>query len=164
MFRRTILFAAPLLVAAISTQSSAGSWRSYHNDRFGATANVPAGWIPQPPPENGDGLIFQSPDGRATITVSGILATGAAMEEVAERLTTGQGEKITYSATKRGAVVLSGLRGDTVFYRRSIASCHETIWNSIAIEYPSADKLLYDAVVRRVSISLRNGRGWMCAP
>jgi hypothetical protein len=41
----------------------ADDWRSYHNDRFGTTADVPAAWKMQPPPENDDGRIFVSPDG-----------------------------------------------------------------------------------------------------
>ena len=150
------------MMIASAPPATAASWRAYHNDRFGATADVPTNWKPLPPPSNGDGLVFESPDGRATITVSGILATGSVEDEIAERLSPGDSEKVTYSKANASTVVTSGFKGDTIFYRRSIAGCRGTLWNSVSINYPAAQKALYDGIVLRASASLRNGRGWMC--
>ena len=42
---------------------------------------------------------------------------------------------------------MSGTRGDTIFYRRSIPSCGNKIWNDLVIEYPAVQKAAYDAIV-----------------
>ena len=67
-----IRFAVALAIGlAIAAPASAGEWRTYTNERFGTTADVPAGWRENPPPANGDGLSFTSPDGAATVAVYG---------------------------------------------------------------------------------------------
>jgi len=55
----------------------AESWRSYHNARFGTTADVPAGWRMEPPPANNGGRIFTSPDGRAELVVAAACSPGS---------------------------------------------------------------------------------------
>jgi serine/threonine-protein kinase len=138
----------------------AQGWRTYVNGRFGTTAQVPADWRPGREPENGDGLAFTAPDGEASITVSGGLhvfdTVGEAMDIVAEP---NAGETVTYRRRDRRAVTVSGTRGDRIFYRRSILSCHDTVWNTVQIEYPAARKAAFDPLVARVARSLRQGRG-----
>jgi serine/threonine-protein kinase len=154
------LFATLWLVLPVA---HAATWRTYHNPRFGTTADVPAEWIPQPPPENGDGLIFLSPDHRAQIAISGILNMGTIAEEIASRAEPNEGESVTYTKVGASSVVVSGLKGkDRIFYRRSMLSCRTQIWNSLSIEYPASEKLTFDRVVQRASSSLRGGSGWMC--
>ena len=64
---------------------------------------------------------------------------------------------MTYKTVGASSVVVSGTKGDRIFYRRSLASCGSEIWNDLAIEYPAARKAEYDAIVRHVSASLRGG-------
>src|ERR1700722_305003 len=66
---RLSLLAALLVCAGVAV--AAQPWKRYGNDRFGVTADVPADWHAQPPPENGDGLTFLSPDGKASLAVYG---------------------------------------------------------------------------------------------
>jgi hypothetical protein len=66
-----MLASMAILVAA---SAGAETWRTYHNTRFGTTAEVPASWKMGPPPENNDGRAFSSPDGRAAIIISGIFS------------------------------------------------------------------------------------------
>ena len=151
---RAVLIVASLLCAGVA---SAEQWRHYKNVRFGASADIPAGWKALPPPENGDGQVFESPDGQATITVSGIFGTESVAEEIALRAKPNSGEAVTYKAVGATSVVVSGTKGDAIFYRRSLASCGNEIWNDLSIEYPAARKADYDAIVRHVSGSLRGG-------
>ena len=72
----------------------------------------------------------------------------------------GKDETITYRHRERRAVVVSGTRGDTIFYSRHLLSCRDEIWNSIHLEYPAAEKAAYDALVTHVAQSLRPGRSW----
>jgi len=142
--------------------AGAETWRTYHNPQFGQTAEVPANWTMEPPPENDDGRIFSSPDKRATVIVSGIRALDSYREEMTNESKQRDGETIKY--IRRGArwIVASGTKGDDIFYRKSILTCHDTIWNSIYIQYPKVDKEKYDKFVARVSASLLHDHGFAC--
>jgi hypothetical protein len=146
------------IVLVVASSARAESWRSYHNDRFGVTADVPADWKMEPPPANDDGRDFTSPDGRATITVSGIFAINGAEEELASRLEPGQGETITYKKRRSDWIVVSGTKGDRIFYRKTLLSCGD-VANDLSIEYPAAEKQKYDALVAHAAASLKPGSG-----
>lgn len=160
MSRSKTKFALASIAINIAASAGAETWRSYHNTRFGTTAEVPAIWKMGPPPENNDGRAFSSPDGRATIIISGIFHVLPHEEEVAIHLKPGEGETITYTKQGSNWIVVSGIRGDMIFYRKSILSCRDTIWNDVSIEYPAAEKGKYDPLVARVAASLREGRGY----
>src|SRR5215831_17288985 len=104
---------ALLAFAAVAT--AAPQYRTYVNARFGTTAEVPTDWKADPPPENGDGLRFRSPDQRASITVSGSLHVWDSIEEAMKIYETpDKDETITYRHREPRALVVSGTRGDTV--------------------------------------------------
>ena len=149
---------------ALIGPASADAWQTYANERFGATADVPADWRAGEPPANGDGLAFTSADGAARITVSGSLQTfDTIAEAMASYEAPNDGETVTYRHRGKRSVVVSGTSGDRIFYRKSILSCADTIWNSVSIDYPAADKSAYDALVTHVAGSLRAGPGWQAA-
>lgn len=154
------LLAIAAALVFVSVAVAAPGWSAYHNARFGTTADVPAGWKMEPPPENDDGRIFVSPDGTARIIVSGILALSSPDEEMARKLEAPQGGVITYSRRGGRWAVVSGLKGDRIFYAKSILSCGDQVWNDLWIEYPAADKAKYDALVAHVAASLRSGEGY----
>lgn len=148
-----------LFAAFAASASAAPEWRRYVNARFGVSADAPRDWQAQPPPENGDGATFVSPDGVAKILVFGRLRTEASLVQALESATEpADGEKITY--IKRGArsFTASGLGGDLIFYRHAILSCADKVWNFVEIDYPIKDKAAYDALVAHVAASLRAGR------
>ena len=147
-------------VALVAVHAAAAPWPRYHNLRFGATADVPAGWKMQPAPENDDGRAFVSPDGRARLTISGIFALDARGQELAEKARPLEGETATYTAQKGDWVVVSGMRGGMIFYRKSILSCRNTVWNDLDIAYAKADKAKYDALVAHLADSLTPGSGY----
>ncbi len=152
-----------LVFALISCafHANAESWRIYHNTRFGATAQIPANWSMDPAPENNDGRSFTSPDKRAKIVIAGIFAgTPRPDEDIALRAKPNDGEVVTYE--KRGIrwIVVSGTKGNVIFYRKSILTCGNSIWNDFSIEYPFAEKEKYDALVKHVAASLHGGNGY----
>ncbi len=151
-----IRFLALALLAAASIASArAESFRTYANDRFGATAEYPGDWRSDPPPENGDGLVFRSPDGQATITISGILNIADTPEEAMRDEEKGyDGQTVTFHQHGRRSVIVSGTQGDKIFYRKSILVCRDQIWNHVYLEYPAARKTEYDALVAKVAGSL----------
>jgi serine/threonine-protein kinase len=148
-----------LLLLCFSIQPAAAeTYRVYANERFGATAEVPASWRADPPPANGDGLVFRSPDGHAALTVSGSLnIADTVAEAMRDQGTPNDGESVTYRKAGKRDVTLSGTKGDKIFYRKSILVCRDQIWNSFHLEYPARDKKAYDALVTRVARSLRGG-------
>jgi hypothetical protein len=151
-----LVFAA-LLVAG---PALAENWRSYHNDRFGPTADYPAGWTMGPEPENNDGRRFSSPDGDAFVIISGNFAMDSRAEEMARNAEPNEGETVTYSAKGNNWVVLSGTRDGRIFYKKSLLSCGDQVWNNLYIEYPAEDKVIYDKLVSHMAASLRPGEGY----
>jgi len=153
----------PLAVLALIVASSAlaQDWRSYANPRFGTRAEVPRGWTMGPAPENDDGRVFTAPDGRATITVYGPLHVSDSIDEAMKIYEAPKdGETVTYRQRGKRAITVSGTRADHIFYRKAVLSCRDQVWNGVAIEYPAAQKQAFDALVTRVSKSLRGGQGW----
>ncbi|WP_244620578.1 hypothetical protein [Methylosinus sporium] len=152
------------MVATVATLLWAGSslhaegWRLYRNARFGTTAVVPKDWTIGAAPENDDGRVFTSPDRRSEITVYGGYRSFQKEQEIADRLAPGEGETVTYRKQAKDWLAVSGTKGDRIFYRKSILSCRGAIWNTVSIEYPASDKKKFDALVTRVSHSLRPGR------
>jgi hypothetical protein len=158
-FRRLPALGAFGLLTLVAN-AAATEWRSYHNSRFGVTAGFPADWKMQPEPENNDGRIFISPDGRARLTISGIFATESPEVERAEKAAPLPGETLTYKAAKSNWIVLSGQRSGRVFYRKAILSCRNTVWKDLDIEYPVEDKPKYDGLAAHAAASLRPGSGY----
>jgi serine/threonine-protein kinase len=149
-----------LILAALPAAASAENWRTYHNTRFGMTADYPTGWTMGAEPENNDGRIFISPDESATITISGIRALNGREAEMSERARGGDGETITYAKRGPNWIVRSGVKGDRIFYRKAILSCGDSLWNDLTIEYRAADKAKYDPLVAHAAASLKPGPGY----
>jgi serine/threonine-protein kinase len=160
---RSVIIAGLFCIAVttlVVTQAlaQAQAWTTYHNPRFGATADVPAGWQPGRPPDNGDGLVFTSPDGAAHLTISGSLNVWDMIEEAMEIYEIGNaGETVTYTHRESKAVTVSGTKGDLIFYAKHILSCRDQVWNSIYLEYPVARKKEFDPLVVHIAHSLRPG-------
>jgi hypothetical protein len=150
--------AAATLLLGFACPAPAADYRNYANARFGTAADVPAGWRADEEPENGDGLVFRSPDGKASVTVSGSLHVWDTIDEAMKIYEeAGQGETITYRHREPRVLVVSGTRGDTIFYARHVLSCRDQIWNNVHIEYPAAQKAAYDAMVTHIARSLHGG-------
>lgn len=158
--RTALLLAFAAAAAVAASASRAEGWQTYRNDRFGATADIPSDWRMEPPPENDDGRIFVSPDGRAKIVVSGSHVVLPRDEEFRIRLEPGEGETVSYRRQGRDWLVISGVDGDRIFYRKSVLSCRGEVWNSVSIDYPAAERKTYDALVAHVAGSLRGGAGY----
>jgi serine/threonine-protein kinase len=163
-FARQRSLCAVLLTASIAMLSPAAAeqgYRDYRNWRFGVSADVPSDWKAGEEPENNDGLVFTSPDGASTITVSGILnadnAPAAAV--IVDEQHVRDDETVTYRKAGARQAVISGIRGNMIFYRKAILSCNDQILNHLSIEYPVAQKPAFDALVSHVAASMRTSPG-----
>ena len=148
-----VLLAAAVvaIVAAVAKSPvEAADWVRYCNARFGQCADIPSAFRPDPPPENGDGLVFRD-GGGMSITVSAmynVTEATLASEREADIETAGPP---TYQAQGPNWFVISGLGGAGIYYVKCFVK-HSTI-STLWIEYPAARKSLYDDIVPRVAKS-----------
>ena len=102
------------------------------------------------------------PRERATITVSEIPldVDSSAAQAIPDEQQGGDGETVTYRSKSARQAVISGTRGDMIFYRKLIISCKDQILNHLEIEYPAAHKQAFDGLVAHVAGSLHSGPSW----
>ena len=68
---RAMILLTGLFLTPVAVQ--AADWKSFSNDRYGFSVEVPASFKASAPPDNNDDLTFNSPDGRAEIRAYGHL-------------------------------------------------------------------------------------------
>jgi len=151
------------LVALIftSAQPAHAEWRTYENPRFGFAFTYPAHiFTPGQAPENGDGLSFYAPDEEAVISVWGSYNAldhrpksyfAWARDEV------GVVDNITYKRLTKNWLVISGYKGNMVYYEKTIFSCNFQRMTSVSITYPASHKKDYDGMVGKITKSLDPG-------
>ena len=143
-----------------ASQTPASGWQTYANARFGTVIEYPADvFLPQPPPENGDGRTFVSPDGSATFFVFGQHnyddLDAAAMMERDRGL--GGYDRVTYQQTGKGWYVLSGYVGNDIFYRKALIDRESGLVHVFGITYPAAARERFDSIVTRMAKSFGAG-------
>ena len=155
---------ALLLVFAmvLADRADAAEWHTYRNDRYGTTIDYPDTFIPQPPPDNNDGRAFKSADG-ADFTVSAsynALDFDVAKYRAFILKNLDAGSAVTYQATGGTWFVISGSKGDKVFYQRHVLSHGAQMTEDFVISYPAALKSTYDSIAARMAKSFRSGSGY----
>ena len=114
---RLLLFCLALAALPHAVQAQE-TWTTYRNTRFGTSIEYPTRFKPGRPPDNNDGQSFDAPDG-ATLAVWGsfnVLEHDVAGLEAFLRENAAKEEKISYRAAAQNWLVLSGTRGDRIFY------------------------------------------------
>ena len=160
--RRVLIGAALAALPCAAFAQTGETWKTYSNDRFGTSISYPTRFKPGRPPDNNDGLSFNAGDG-AELAVWGslnVLEHDVAGLEAFLREGLKADEKITYRAAGKNWLVLSGTRGDRLFYRRYLLSHRNEVQNAFEISYPAALATSYDPIVARISKSLKAGRGY----
>ena len=149
-------------LAGLATSALAGDWTRYTNDRFGASAEVPAtGFAIEPPPTNGDGRGWKSSDGKGEISVYGSF-TGEAetFDDYRQQLlgfAADDGIAVTYQAGKKNQwFVYSGTVDGDIIYLKAVRAepCSTLVVNHIHFRYPAAQKTRYDPIVAHGAKSL----------
>lgn len=150
---RIAVLAAALSALAL-TSADAQHREAHAPARYGIASIVPPDWRLHPPDPNWRGKRFASPDGDAWLTVYNApadVSTGEHMKWVA----TAPGERITYQRKGKGWIVVSGYKGDRIFYRKAMLACGNNRWHHIAFEYPAQEKRAFDRFVTRTSHALK---------
>ena len=133
-----------------------GGWETYVNNRFGTQLSYPADlFSPDAASENGDGRRFVAEDAQLEI-FGWDNAEGETASSLRERLVGTQGyENVTYNRSGGSWLVLSGFRGDNIFYEKYFFR-NGTI-QAFGMEFPEDEKPFYAPVVERIEDSFRAG-------
>lgn len=158
--RQGMVRAAVLIAAILGRPALAEArWLTYANERFGTTADYPDIFSrPNPPPENGDGRGFKTEDGRAELLVYGSFTVETRSPRELMIANREPGVAYAYGAASARGFAQSGTRGSRITYQRCALS--GDILGCVVLTYPQGEKARWDAIVARVSGSLRFGPHW----
>lgn len=140
------------------------TWVSYENSRFGFKVGYPADiFTPGQPPANNDGRRFNSRDVAAHFTAS----AGFNMEDwtsasqyLAHLLKSDGYEQVTHKSSGKDWLVLSGVRGQDIYYEKYIFSCNFAVINALRIIYPKTAANLYSLMIRGFVRNFVSGKGY----
>jgi hypothetical protein len=136
---------------------ASGGWQTYVNDRFGMRLDYPVDvFSPEAPPENGDGRTFKAGD--ATLqTFAFHNIENETPASLKRRLVGTEGyDDVTYSPRGQTWLVLSGFRGDRIFYEKY--SFDDGVISAFGVEFPADEKPYFAPIIERIEDSFRAGR------
>jgi hypothetical protein len=155
---------AGLLLIAVAREAAAETWKLYVNARYGTMAEYPADrFRPGNPPANGDGQSFTAKDG-AQLAIFGSLNVDNDTPASYEQFLRNGGrdfQDVTYRAAGTNWLVLSGNRGDSIFYEKYVFAHGKDVdrIHGLVVTYGNDLKSVYDPIVARMARSLRAGVG-----
>jgi serine/threonine-protein kinase len=139
-----------------SRGSAPPGYDEYANPRYGFTALWPSSFRAQPPPEDGDGQEWTSPDGQVLLSAYGtnnVLDYSPGQDEAADaRLLS-----VVYANISGDIVTVSGYKnnGRTIVYQRDVVgpgSIDTLYWS-----YPANQKAQWDAAVTLTALTFQPG-------
>ena len=150
---QTTFAVACLWIAALTPLAVAqDDWRLHRDERFGMQISYPASLF-DTVEEHEEGVTIVGPDAR--LDMSGRAVPGLtdasqirAMVEEAEGYS-----DVTYSPGGNRWLVISGYRGDDIFYEKFFISGDDLL--GFSLQYPVSLRDLYDPVVERMEDSFR---------
>lgn len=101
------------------------------------TDMIPPNWHLQPADPNWHGKRFLSPDGSSWLAVYSFPVADESIARHMQSVAFAEGETLTYLRGQPDWIVVSGTKGDRIFYRKAAIACNGKVWHHIAFEYPS---------------------------
>jgi hypothetical protein len=138
-----------------SVQQANPGFQTYANSRYGFRVDYPESFIPQSPPDNGDGLGFKSQDGKATLDVSGANNDGFTVKGEFDSAIKNVHGQLGYNKTGGSWFVVTWTDGDNIGYRKEFVGPGSQ--NSFTITFPVEQKPQYDSVVTAIEKSFQPG-------
>ncbi|MBX2804797.1 MAG: hypothetical protein KTR19_02400 [Hyphomicrobiales bacterium] len=107
-------------------------------------------------------LTLVTKDGESKIVVFGALnEDGVSPREYKKILIEEFGgyDKLDYQPVGRTWFVLSGFRGDSIYYQKVMFSCRNRVVNVFSINFPTDEKPYYERLVEIMEDNFKTGRG-----
>lgn len=151
-----------LFVMVNFTVAQAADWATYTNENYEFSVDYPADLFEvSQKSENGDGINLKNSDNSVEFRAYGF-NNGDELPLAQVRdiiLEDNDGRNVTYKAMKKNWIVISGTEEEDgrtmIFYQRLAASSDLSKFSAFEFIYPQADKAKYDALVKRMSLSLK---------
>lgn len=164
-----VVLVSSVMLAGASA-ALANEWVEYVNPRFGTSADVPAeGFVPEAPPENGDGSSWTSLDGKGEIAIYGAFIEGIASNfEEYQNFTLDNarntGVNVRYETEKADWFAYSGSLDDDIVYMKVVVThdCDTLVGHHIYLKYPTTQRAYYDPIVERMARTLQGGDDTEC--
>ncbi len=139
------------------------AYSQYINHRYHYAVSYPAAiLVPQGEPDAGDGQHFLSKGRDVEMSVWG--SYNALDETIQSRfqdrarshIKQEPDRQVTFKRLAKDWFVVSGFRGEKIFYERTILK--GAVFITVNISYPAADKATWDPIVDTISKSLQHSR------
>jgi hypothetical protein len=158
----TVAICLAAAAPAVAQTSGAPNWRTYHNDRYGTTIDYPDFFKAQAPPDNNDGRSFKSADGAefSVFASYNALDFDLAGFQTFTLKNLDPAAAVTYQTHGDGWFVISGTKGEGVFYERHLLSHGKQMTEGFVMSYPAGLKQIYDPIVARMAKSFHSGTGF----
>ena len=125
---------------------------------------IPAGWQLQPADPDWKGKRYVSPDGAASVALYTALTEQEPIPAHKKAFAFVEGEELTFLQSERDWIVVSGLKGDRMFYRKAALACGGRSWHHVAFEYPAEAKRSMEGVVTDTVRALDDYENTGCDP
>nr|WP_321457886.1 hypothetical protein [uncultured Cohaesibacter sp.] len=151
------MFRLAFLLLLLMTGFSVADDKTYFNGRFGTSATIPAGFVRQPGPKNGDGHSFESQWLEGRISVYGSYGAVAdsfkGYRQYLTNLYGSDGKSITYKTNGDNWFVLSGWSGDRIYYLR-VVGCNNGPMHHMYFEYAGDQNAQWSPIIKNYSKTL----------
>ena len=159
----SVAFGCAFAQAASAATAATEGWSQYKNERFGFQLSYPGGlFVQTETPNSASGALWTSTDGAArllaTATPNETSETLESYREFVMRETYADA-KFDYTPQRDNWFVLSGQKGDTIFYERITFVCQGRFIYGWQVNYPASQRRKYDAIVEAIHRSYKPGRG-----
>lgn len=136
------------------------TYMTYINARFQYEVKFPRHLVgPDPPPDNNDGRNFYSKDKNVHMCVVGQFNSldYTWEDEFKKALDLLKDTKITYKSFKQKSFVISGYRGDKIYYHKELTVMQDKneTYYIFEIEYPQKDKETWNDIAAICANSLK---------
>lgn len=143
-----------LLVLVVTAAGRDGDWKTYKNERFGFSVQIPESLIASRAPDNGAGQEFHTKNGEFSILAHAhFMAVADESETIDTRWKDALkelGDTVSYKRKTATWYVLSGTTKDgTEFYYKF--HVQDKNWAEIRITYPHSKAKQYDPWVEKIA-------------
>ncbi len=157
---------APAASTSLPSVTSTADWATYRNAQLGFKISYPADVFAETAENKDQFRTMVSRDGRARLRIAIVQnPDGTILADHRNALLAGYaGASLHY--TPKGAYwfVLSGTRGEEIFYHRVTLSCDRKALHGWEVVFPAAERPVYEVIVNAMHRSYRhrNGPGARC--